>query len=620
MKIKEEKEAEKSLVNVLGALPDLLAMEQTRLLLKAALVQVGTDLLPAMWKMVRKMGLMNVGTSLLSFRMGNIMPYLVTSLFETFGDKDAIIVPEQDKRFTYREYRERILRLANGMQGLGLKLMDRVALLLRNGNEYAECFWADSFIGVINLNMNWHLREKDLLEVLRRQNPKAVIFDEEFMEIATKAKNEIKSIEHFIMAGEKAPEGMIAYEDLLSRSSDEMPETNFLMSVSPFTGGTTGVPKAVNYYDYFSALSDVVEGPRGKIPFKEVLRETVRTMSYAYLDALNQPNLRTLQPTPMFHAGTMTGWLLTLFFGGTLVMMRTFDPEEMIRLIEKERIMYVFVVPTTIQRILALPDEVKRRYDLSSMYTLLCAAAPCPPEFKKDINELFIQQNGRPVFAEYYASTEDGAAHFLLPKDYLEDPKRYESCGKSGRTSDTIIFDKEKGEICPPNTEGSVFVYSMGSLSLRYKGAPEERTRDALRIIDGKPYFDEELTGQMDEDGFLYLTGRTKDMIIPGGVNIFPDEIEKVITRDPKVADVAVIPIPDKDLGEAVGAVVQLKEGKSATEEEIIEHCKKEGLYGYKVPKKVDFWKELPRTFEGKMIKRNILPEYWEDKGIKRRG
>ena len=124
----------------------------------------------------------------------------------------------------------------------------------------------------------------------------------------------------------------------------------------------------------------------------------------------------------------------------------------------------------------------------------------------------------------------------------------------------------------------------------------------------------------MDEDGFSYLTGRKKDLIIPGGVNIYTDEVEAVILKNPKVADVAVIAIPDKDLGEAVGAVVQLEDGEKATEEEVIEGCKKGGLYGYKIPKKVDFWKELPRNPEGKMVKREIEKKYWEDKGIKRRG
>ena len=199
--------------------------------------------------------------------------------------------------------------------------------------------------------------------------------------------------------------------------------------------------------------------------------------------------------------------------------------------------------------------------------------------------------------------------------------KKDDSVGKA-RCGDAIVVDPVTKEPLPPYKEGIVGqkTFVTSALPGYVEGTAKEDYRDNLFIANGKEYLNSGLVGYMDEDGFVYLTGRSKEMIVIGGVNVYPNEIEFTILKHPAVQDVAVIRIPDKDLGEVVGAVVQLKEGASATEEEIIEHCKKEGLYGYKLPRKVDFWKELPRSLEGKMMKRVILPKYWEEKGINRKG
>ena len=584
-------------------------------------------------KTLSEVGGRNAISALSNLRLGRIAPYLFISMWEVFGEREAVV--SGDKRFTFKEYKERVFRLANGLLDLGVRPLDRVSVLTYNGNEFAELFGADSLIGALNLDTNWHMKADELLELLKRMEPKVLVFEEEFVDRILSIKDQLKSVEDYIVVGEKAPEGMILYEDLLARSSDEMPEKekmNFVLSVSFFTGGTTGLPKHVPYYKLTgSLLSDLFENPKEKfsgkaVPLEEWLRYLLMIVgAFAHYDCLQQTDeishgMRTAVPTPLYHAGTAMSWLPTVLFGGTLVTMRKYDPEEFLRLIEKERISFSFVTPTILKRVLDLPEEVKRKYDLSSMYTVLCAAAPCLPEVKIGINELFTRQGGRPVYSEYYASTEDASANSLVPKDYIRNPKRIESCGKSGRASDIVIYDEEKEEVCLPNKEGGVYDRGFGTIPLMYGGVSDEKTKQAFRIINGKEYFDEELIGYLDEDGFLYLTGRKKDIIIPGGVNIYADEIERVLLKNPKVADAAAIPIPDEDLGEVVGAVLELKEGKSATEEEIIEWCKKEGLYGLKVPRKVDFLKELPRTEEGKMLKREIIPKYWEEKGIKRRG
>ena len=628
-----EKLSEKSLANVLRALPDLLKMEQVQMLLDVIIKQWGIkNILAIPIDAVRSMGPINMITSLLTFKLDKILQNLLASMWDVFGDREAII--SGDKRFTFREFKERVFRLANGLQSLGLKPKDKVVLMLYNGNEYAECDFANSLIGCICMLTSVRMGEEELITVLNRENPKVIIFDEGLIEKVNSVKDRIKSIEKFIVVGENIPENMISYEDLISRSSNEVPKSDaFILALNPLTSGTTGISKSVNYYDFSYAISSIARPPYEKIsgelvPFGEYLKYILMEVggftfyydAYHHTDKISH-NMRILIPAPMNHAATTAAWVFGfLLLGSTIVPMRRFDPEGVLKLIEEERISLINTIPTMLFRILALPDDVKRKYDLSSVYTVICAGAPCPVETKKAINELFIRQGGRAVYTEYEASTETGVADPLIPRDYIENPKRLESTGKVGRGTDQVNIDPETGEVCPPNVEGEIWRRSIGTIFLRYGGVPEEETRKMFRVIDGKEYFDEGLIGYMDEDGFSYLTGRKKDLIIPGGVNIYPDEVEAVILKNPKVADVAVIAIPDKDLGEAVGAVVQLEDGEKATEEEVIEGCKKGGLYGYKIPKKVDFWKELPRNPEGKMVKREIEKKYWEDKGIKRRG
>ncbi|VUT25913.1 MAG: Acetyl-coenzyme A synthetase [Candidatus Methanolliviera sp. GoM_oil] len=620
-------EAEKSLTNTLKALPDLLRMESTYGLLATIVKQWGIgNAISILLGTMRKTGLVNSLTSLLSFRIDRLAPNLFLSLWDAFGDREAII--SGDKRFTYREMKDRVLRLANGLQGFGLKGKDKVGILSYNSNEIAESFFACSLIGCPAPYLNWHMNDEELLNIINRREPKVIIFDGEFTDRIQRIKDRIKSVEKFVVFGRDVP-GMISYEDLISESSDEMPETNFILSFGYATGGATGVPKDVHYYNIYSyALSNVTdEGEAPRAPFGEYLKYVMMQMSSWYwwdlmgVEDEATHNIRTIVVTPWYHAGTVVAWIPWMLLGGTLILQRKADPEEFLRLVDEERASFTFVVPTILMRILDLPDEIKRKYDLSSMHSMVCAAAPCPLEVRKGINELFTKQGSkRPVYCEFYGSTEGSIDAPLDAKDYIKSPKRLESLGRTGRSGDLIIFDEEKGRVCPSNEEGTVYCRDISTIPLIYGGVSEEKTKSAFRTIDGKEWFDEGVRGYLDEDGFIYLTGRKKEMIIPGGVNIYPDEIEKVIIRNSRVKDVAAIPIPDKDLGEAVGVVVQLEEGESATEEEIIEECKKGGLYGYKMPKKVEFWRELPRNPEGKMEKHRITPKYWEDKGIKRRG
>ena len=270
-----------------------------------------------------------------------------------------------------------------------------------------------------------------------------------------------------------------------------------------------------------------------------------------------------------------------------------------------------------LDRILELPAKVKKKYNLSSMRSLICAAAPATPELKKAANAFFKERGCKEnVFLEYYGSAETAVTTVLIPEDYEREPKRYASVGKP-RCGITRIYNEDKGEWCSVDEEGTLLTQTFMTVSLRYAGTPE-KLEDAYQEVDGVSWFDDGLLGYMDEDDFLYLTGRKKEMVICGGVNVYPNEIEPVIKKHPKVFDVAVVRAPDPDLGEIPAAVIQLQKGKKSTKKEIIDYCRKNGLYGYKIPKIIKFTQELPRHIDGKLIKREIEDKYW--KTTERRG
>ncbi|MDY6898358.1 MAG: AMP-binding protein [Cyanobacteriota bacterium] len=585
-------------------------MEQTRGTLFSALRTIGLRKTLSISR-----SLLNTQTisNLSSSRLDLIIPEAFGAIFDAFGDREAII--SHGKRYTYSEYKDRLFRFGNGIQDLGIKSGDKVAVMLYNSNEFLEAMFGSSYVGCPNPGVNWHLDGDELAKTINITSPKALLFDEEFLDKVLKIQDKLKSVEKFIVVGKSSPKDMLLYEDLLKSSSNKMPEGNFILALNPYTGGTTGAPKSVNYYDSASYLfSDIAEGPRTDL--KEYLRLAIKEFSFIhYFDMHKIKDLRSLVIAPIYHAGALVG-LIPFFLGGTMVMMRKFDPEDSLKLIEEERVSWSFVVPTILQRWLALPDEVKNKYYLGTMNTLICAAAPCPVDVKKGTNALFMEQGAKkPVFYEYYGSAETMIITLLRPDDYVAKSKRYASVGKV-RCGDLKIISEDGIELGPEES-GMIFGRTINTISLRYPGS-SDRLKSVLREIGGKEFYDDGLIGHLDEDGFLYLTDRVKDMIISGGVNVYPGEIEEAILRHPSVSDVAVIGVPEPDLGEAVRAEIQLKEGKTATSDEIIEHCKKEGLFGFKVPKQVGFIEELPRHIDGKILKRELRDKYWEN--VEKRG
>ncbi len=612
---------EKNFFSFLSSLPRIIFMKETRGIALVVIKQLGfINIIKILFKTVYKTGLIKSIKSIFSFKLDDLVANYFASMWEILDDREAIITGE--KRITYKELTDRVLRLANGLQALDLKPRDRVAELLYNGNEFFETLFAGSLIGCPMPFLNWHLKGDELAGAINRAAPKLLIFDEEFYNEVFAIKNKLVTVKHYVMVGANPRNDIILFEDLLSKSPNTMPKISITFALNPYSGGTTGAPKNVNYFDGFGYLvSSTSEKPR--ISLQEYLILLAKQFSFVYwcgahkIKDKESANIRLLMPSPVYHAASVIGWIPLFFFGATGVAMRNFNSEEFLKLIEKERISWIFVVPTIIDRLSHLSDDVKNKYDLSSMKSLICGSAPASPELKAAANNFFKARGCKNnILSEFYGSSETAVVTVLLPEDYEKNPKTLASVGKA-RGGHLGIYNKKEARWCAPNEPGHIFDRTVMTESLKYSGAPE-KTKSVFEFVDGVRWFDDGLIGYMDEDGYVYLTGRVKEMIICGGVNIYPNEIERVINNHQEIADVAVVRAPDKDWGECVAAIVQPKKNSKITKEEILEHCKKNGLHGFQIPKIIEISAELPRHIDGKLIKRDLEDKFWQ--GVERRG
>lgn len=548
------------------------------------------------------------------FKRKEIGRQFLLSYWQTLGDREAII--SDNETLTFAQYRQRVLKLANGLHHLGLNSGDRFAELLYNGTAWFEAMGAGTLTGIQMPMLNWHLKPQELTHCINVSKAKALIFDSEFLPSIEQIKDQLDSVDHFIVVGvDSAPEGMISYSQLLANSEPTLPPGKLDLAPKPFSGGTTGTPKFMDIdRKKLGGTSDDERRGASKSDIGRLSIMQLTALHFYQLAKIKDPlskNIRSLVPGPLYHAGVQVA-VLPFFMGGTVVPMRKFSAESMLKNIQDHRINWTFVAPTMLERILALPQETKAEYDLSTMNSLICAAAPCPPKVKQEINQLFRQQgNDNDVFMEYYAASETGLISVLVPEDYQADPQRYDSVGQI-RGCDCLIYDEENKSWAQQGQEGKILVRTPMVYGLQYAGVSEQDMRKCFIEIDGQLWYDDGLIGYVDENNYLFLTSRVKEMIITGGVNLFPNEIENAIKTHAAVMDVAVVRAPDEDLGEVPAAVVQLKNGCSLTEQELIQHCKDEGLYGFKIPKIVDFVAQLPRNLSGKLPKKELEAKYWQ--------
>ncbi|MDY6844621.1 MAG: AMP-binding protein [Thermodesulfobacteriota bacterium] len=492
---------------------------------------------------------------------------------------EAIAIIDEDRVSTYGGLNCRVNKLAHSLCSLGIVQGDTISILSYNSTEFFEVTQAARKIGVIMVPINYHLTSDEIRYIVDNSDSKVLFFGEQFIERIDQIKSDLTKIikDGFICIGSSCGKYLEYGEMLASSKESEPPELTEVPGTMIYTSGTTGRPKGVYR-------------PPGNM-------EENRTMLASTLSALGlfQKDIHLLT-SPLYHTAPPFFAGINLMLGGTIVIMDRFDAEKMLALIERHKCTTTHVVPTMFVRILRLPEEVRERYEVHSMRRVIHAAAPCPVDVKLKMIDFF----GQDVVWEYYGGTESGVATIVGPDDYLKKK------GTVGKAKDNVIVKilDDHGNEMSVGEIGTIYFQLEGMKEFEYYKDPE-KTRKTYK---GKMFTLGDM-GYLDGEGFLFLADRKIDMIIRGGVNIYPAEVESVMYNFPNVLDVCVFGLPDSELGETVKAVVQLQPGTCATEEEILEFCKA-SLAKYKVPESVDFVDELPRDPNGKLMKKKVKEKY----------
>jgi fatty-acyl-CoA synthase len=502
---------------------------------------------------------------------------------------DKMGAKDLSRSLTFKEWNDRANRLANSLLGLGLKPGDRFAAIAYNCVEWMEMYAAAAKGGLTIIPILFRLTPTEYQYICEHGEAKAFIVAKEFVEGVESIRDQLSVPRgNYIFFGDKkAPEGYQHYEKIIEKGSPKEPgievEDEAPWTIT-YTSGTTGKPKGV------------VRCHRSFVAHHYV---RVANFGFASDDI-------ALLVMPTSHINSIFfSWAFTWVGGGVCIYNRTsFDPEHYIKTMQDERITFTSLVPTHYVMLLDLPDEVKAKYDVSAMRKLLCSSAPVRKETKLQIMDYW---KGAGLYEEY-GTTETGGVTLLRPYEQL---RKLGSIGRECYGIERIRLLNENGNHVPEGEVGEICVRSPSMFTEYLKDS--ERTKEAFKFGG---YF---RTGDMasrDEDGYYVLVDRKADMIITGGENVYPSEVEQLVASHPKVKEVAVVGVPDRKWGEAIKAVVVPVEGVEPSkelEQEIIEYCRGK-IAGYKRPKSVDFirTKDMPRTATGKILRRGIREWYKE--------
>jgi acyl-CoA synthetase (AMP-forming)/AMP-acid ligase II len=510
------------------------------------------------------------------------MPDTLTSYAQSQPGKPGVIDDKPDGTvvvWTYAELEAQANRVANLLLSLGAGPGAMVLWCGPNSPEVVAVMNAVRKIGAIAVPLNYRLTPEEALFVINHSDAEVVCVDCEYAPVFAAHRDQLEKVRHIIAVGGPAPAGMLTDADIAAASADapDVGDATGAGGSMIYTSGTTGKPKG--------ALRPGPQDP-------EVVGALMNVFGY-------RPDDIYITSGPLYHSGPSAFMGAAMVYGQTIIVQRKFDAEDWLRLVDKYRVTSTFSAPALIRMVCALPRQVKDRYDRSSMRVMIANAAP----WSYTLKQQYVADFPPGSLFEIYGSTELGVSTVLLPEDQLRKPG---SCGKPAPGIEIVLFGDDGHEVTGtgPDHPGEVFVRSKGAFDTYYKNDAgySSSSRGDFHTVGDIAYWDDE--------GYLYICDRKTDMIISGGMNIYPAEIEAALDSHPGIYDVAVFGIPSEQWGEVVHATVVPAPGSSLTGEEITAFAR-EHLAGYKVPRSVEFVAELPRTGSGKILKRQLRAPYW---------
>jgi long-chain acyl-CoA synthetase len=497
----------------------------------------------------------------------------------------AFIMANSGESVSYAELEARTNRLSHLFRNRGMKRLDHYAIFMENNSRYLEACGAGEKAGLYFTCVNSYLTSPELAYILTNSQSRILITSVAKLDVAREALKQCPKVELCIVVdGASESDRIVGLKEATAGLPGTPIADQSIGTAMLYSSGTTGRPKGI--------LRPLAEQPPSEqLPLFDFLQKL-----WQYREGMIY-----LSPAPLYHSAPQAAVNLTIRMGGTVIIMESFDPQRYLELVEQWRVTHSQLVPTMFSRMLKLPEEVRSRYDLSSLEIAIHAAAPCPAAVKEDMIKWW-----GPIIHEYYGATEGLGFTACNTAEWLAHR------GTVGRVllGDLHILDGDM-KPCPVGTPGTVWFKTASAFE--YFNDPE-KTREA-RSADGSMSTVGDV-GYVDSDGYLYLTDRATFMIISGGVNIYPQECENLLITHPKIADAAVFGVPNADLGEEVKAVVQPMPGvKPCPElaEELIGFCS-QSLSRQKVPRSIDFEEELPRLPTGKLYKRLLRDRYWGNK------
>ncbi len=481
-----------------------------------------------------------------------------------------------DKKFTWRELDNRAKSFANSLLELGLERGDRVAIYAKNSNQWVEALFGLAQVGLVSVTVNYRLTANEVAFIVENSGAKAIVCDESTEQNSREIKEKVSELKHIIN-----PQ---LFENLVEKNKSAICNPHSAIGSEAamilYTSGTTGFPKGA-IYSHYSLL--------------------VGMLVHVHAIASRQTH-RVMLPSPLYSAAGIAGIYCAVYVGSQISLIN-YDVETACQTIERDRITFTNLVPTTIQMLLA--SDVSKKYDLSSLEVLLYGGSPIPEPVLREAMQRFPKCG----FRQTFATTETGCAGTVLePSEHrlalenVEKKHLLQSCGRPQTNVDVNIVD-EDWNFLPADEVGEIAIRTEANMVGYWNNdvATERTVRNGwLRTGD---------MARMDLDGYLYLVDRKNDMIVSGALNVYPSEVERILQEHPSIFEVAVIGVPSEKWGEEVKAVVVLKDGENISESEIIQFCERK-LAGFKKPKTVEFIDKLPRNLTGKILKKELRERF----------